>query len=423
MLEIESRARFPAKLRCLFEPHRYKVLRGGRGSAKSWSIGRALIQLGVNRKIAVLCAREFQSSIRDSVHRLLKNQIEMMGLGAAYEVERDTIRGANGTIFVFAGLSDATAENLKSYEDFDYCWIEEAQVMTTNSLNTLLPTIRKPASEIWFSYNPSLDTDPIHQFANSLLPGEGVVVEINWRENPFFNDTIEAERRRAERTLPRDEYLNIWEGQLRPAVEGAIYSGELSLMESEHRIGDFPYDPYHLVYPIFDLGFNDSMTIVFAQRNVSQIRVIDYIEDNGLTLDVYSKQMREKPYNYGSVVLPHDGGHGDYKTGKTAQEILEGFNWRVHVLPRVDVDDGIRDTRMAMKQMFINRSKCERLIECLRRYRRHVPRTTGEPAKPVHDQYSHGADGIRYTAQAVSIMDDEVGMKLPDLKYPKMAML
>ncbi len=420
---IESRALFPTKLKPLFQSHRYKVVRGGRGSAKSWSAARALLQIGANKRLSVLCAREFQSSIRDSVHRLLKNQIAAMKLGPVFDVERDVIYGPNGTMFVFVGLSDKTAENLKSYEDFDVCWVEEAQVLTDNSLNTLTPTIRKPGSEIWFTYNPSLATDPVHVFADSLRPDEGVVIEMNWRDNPFFHGTLNEERLRAKRTMSKIDYENIWEGRLRPAIEGAIYAEEMAAMEAERRIGTFPPDPYHLVYPVFDLGYNDKMAIAFVQRNVSQLRLIDYLEDSHKTLAWYSEQMRRKPYSYGSIVLPHDGGHGDYKTGKTAQEILEGLNWRVSVLPRVDLDDGIRDTRMALAQMFIDREKCARLIECLRRYRRSVPRRTGEPGGPLHDEFSHGADAVRYVAQATPLLDDEVGMALPDLVYPKTSLV
>jgi len=116
-MDIEVVARFPPKLQFLFEPHRYKVARGGRGAARSWSFARALILLGAERTLRILCTREVQKSIKDSVHKLLSDQIEMLGLGHLYQVLMTEIRGSNGTEFLFAGLSDLTAESIKSYEE------------------------------------------------------------------------------------------------------------------------------------------------------------------------------------------------------------------------------------------------------------------------------------------------------------------
>jgi phage terminase large subunit len=424
-MQLTSRAQFPAKLRPLFEPKRYKVLRGGRGGAKSWGIARALIQKAAHQRLDWLCAREYQSSVRDSVHKLLKGQIEGMGLSSLFGVERDVIHSPHGGSFVFVGLSDKTAENLKSYEDFDGCWVEEAQVMTDRSLQMLTPTIRKPGSEIWFSYNPELDSDPIERFAESLLPEEGIVIDVNWRDNPWFTPELEAERQRALRTLSKVEYEWIWEGKRRPAVSGAIYADEMAALLEQRRLGDFPYDPFHLVYPVFDLGWNDHMVIGFWQRNISQLRLIDYMEVDHTTLDNCSRELRSRPYSYGKVFLPHDGDHGDYRSdqGKSAKQILEGLRWTVEVLPKRGIEEGIRETRMALKQAFVDRTKCASWAEHMKRYRRVIPKTTNEPGAPLHDVHSHCADMTRYAAQAAPMMDDETGMNLPPLKYGKSGLI
>jgi phage terminase large subunit len=154
-----------------------------------------------------------------------------------------------------------------------------------------------------------------------------------------------------------------------------------------------------------------------VQRHISSLRIIDYIEDDHKTLDWYSKAMREREYSWGTVYLPHDGGHGDYKTGKSAQEILEDLKWTVEVLPKQPITDGIREARMAFSQLSIDRVKGARLVECLKRYRRNVSNATGEAGNPIHDEYSHGADMYRYTAQAAPLMDNMTGMSLPKLKY------
>jgi len=417
--EREVRAQFPRKLAALFEPHRYKVLRGGRGALKSWSVARALLTLGVQRPLRILCAREYQSSIRDSVHKLLSDQIELLGYGPDYRIEKQAIYGPEGTEFAFTGLSDQSAESLKSYEGFDICWVEEAQVVSERSWQILLPTIRKEGSEVWVTFNPELESDPTWIRFVLQLPADAFGIALSWRDNPWFSSALKAERERDEKNLPKVEYEWIWEGKCRPAVAGAIYADEMAAMVESRRICPVPYDPYHLVYPVFDLGWNDSMTVGFWQRHVAQLRCIDYIEDDHKTYDWFSQRMRERPYSFGNLFLPHDAGHGSPESGRTPQQILEGLGWGVKVLPRLGVEDGIRDTRMAMKTMVLDEGKCSSLVEHLKRYRRTVPRTTNEPSGPLHDEHSHGADMVRYAAQAAPMMDDERGMNLPPLTYPK----
>lgn len=413
------RAEFPEKLKPLFEPNRYKVLRGGRGSGKSWGVARALLIIGVQRPIRVLCTREVQQSIRESVHKLLSEQIESLSLGGFFDIEKSSIRGRNGTEFVFAGLSDQTAESIKSFEGADYCWIEEAQVVTDRSWRILTPTIRKDNSEIWVTYNPELDTDATHVRFIENPPPDIFSVEMNWRDNPWFNDVMEKERQHALRTLPAIDYQNIWEGKCRPAASGAIYSAEVAQLFAEHRVCDVPYDPFLVVHPVFDLGWNDHMSIGLCQRHISSLRFIDYIEDDHKTLDWYSKELRQREYSWGTVYLPHDGGHGDYKTGKSSQEILQDLKWTVEVLPKQPIVDGIREARMTFSQASFDKTKTGRLVECLKRYRRNVSNATGEAGNPIHDEYSHGADMYRYACQAAPLMDNMTGMSLPKLKYGK----
>lgn len=414
---VAFHAQFPEKAAPLFQPSRYKDIRGGRGSAKSWSVARALLTKGVHQPLRILCTREVQQSIRDSVHKLLSDQIQNLGLGSLYDVDLRGIRGKCGTEFMFAGLSDQTAESLKSYEGVDIVWLEEAQVLSKRSWTILVPTIRKDGSEIWATWNPELDTDETYLRLVENPPEDIIHIELNWRDNPWFSEVLEKERQHAQLTLPKDEYENIWEGKCRKAISGAIYAEEVAMLHVEHRIDNFPYDPYKLVYPVFDLGWNDQMSIILVQRNVSQMRVIGYIEDSHKTLDWYSQELRKLNYNWGKVFLPHDGGHANYQTGRTAKEIMEDLKWTVEVLPNMSVEEGIRATRMMLKQTFIDRAHCARLIECLKRYRRSIPSTTNEPAGPLHDQYSHGADAMRYVAMAAPRMDNELTMQLPPLKY------
>lgn len=276
---------FPQKLRVLFEAKRYKVAHGGRGGAKSWGFARALLILGAQRKLRILCTREVQKSIKDSVHKLLGDQIQALGLGAFYEVQNTIVKGANGTEILFAGLSDLTAESIKSFEGVDIVWCEEAQAISKRSWDILIPTIRKEGSEIWISMNPDLDTDETWVRFVENPPPDAAVISINYPDNPWFPDVLEKERLHALATMPRADYENIWEGKCRTAAEGAIYADEVSAMVLGGRYCEVPYSPSLKVHVIWDLGWNDSMSLILVQRHLSALRVIEYLEDSFKTLD------------------------------------------------------------------------------------------------------------------------------------------
>lgn len=401
-------AKFPRKLQPLFKPARYKVAHGGRGGAKSWGFARALLIMGAQKRLRILCTREVQRSIKDSVHKLLSDQIEALGLCAFYEIQSAVIKGANGTEILFAGLSDMTAESIKSFEGVDVVWCEEAQAISKRSWDILIPTIRKDGSEIWISLNPELETDETWARFIASPPPDSVVMEINYRDNPWFPSVLEQERLHAKESMPKADYENIWEGKCRPTVSGAIYAEEVADLVAGGRYTDVAYDPAIKVHVVWDLGWNDSMSLILAQRHLSTLRVIEYIEDSHKTLDWYSAELRKRNYNWGSLWLPHDGAHGDYKTGKSAQTLLQDMSWDVEITPSQPVETGIRNARMALRQTHIDRTKGARLMECLKRYRRGVPNSTGEPGKPVHDEWSHGADCFRYLAINAERMTNEV---------------
>ncbi len=406
----ETVARFPKKLRFLFEPSRYKVCRGGRGSAKSWSIARALLIQAAQKPLRVLCTREVQKSIQQSVYQLLKDQIEHLGLSGEYETLATEIRGKNGSLFLFSGLSDMTAESLKSFEGVDIVWVEEAQSVSKSSWNILIPTIRKESSEIWISYNPQLESDETHQRFTMNPPPDCVNVEVNWRDNPFFPKVLEAERKHAEATMKPEEYAHIWEGKCKPAVEGAIYFDQMA--QAEKRIGSIPHAPLLKTHAVWDLGFNDSMAIILVQKVASELRVIHYIEGTQRTLADYSAELKtlkldDQPINWGDHFLPHDGFAKRHQTGKADADVLRGLGWSVRRVPQTDVEGGIKRARELFSRVYFNKQRAERLIECLKRYRRHINQATNEPGNPVHDEFSHGADAFRYMAVSAGEMTNE----------------
>lgn len=409
MTEVE----LPVKLKALFEPARYKVLYGGRGSSKSWSVARALLILGAKQPTRVLCARETQKSIQESVHRLLKDQIELMGLQSFYEVQETRIIGKNGTDFAFAGIRQQGVTNLKSFEGVDICWVEEAQVVTRKSWDVLIPTIRKPGSEIWITFNPELDTDETYERFVLTPPDGAVVLEVNYSDNPWFSEELDKERQAWKKRDPIG-YETVWEGKCRPAVEGAIYAKEIDALQRDKRLRNVPYDPLLKVHTVWDLGWNDAMSIIFVQRQASEVRVIDYIEDTHRTLDSYVAEIKDRRWNWGTDWLPHDGRSKNIQTGKSAEEILRALGRTVQITPNLDIESGIKAARMMFPRCYID-EKCKPLINALKRYKRQVNQITNEPGAPLHDENSHGSDAFRYLAVVVDRLSNDT---FKPIKYP-----
>lgn len=409
-------AKFPKKLKFLFDRHRYKVLRGGRGSAKSWSVARALLILGSMRVERILCTREIQKSIKQSVHQLLEDQIKALGLSDFYEVLETEIRGANGTQIFFSGLSDQTADSIKSFEGCTIVWVEEAQTVSDRSWKILIPTIRVEGSEIWVTYNPELETDPTHYRFVIAPPPDCVSALMNWSDNPWFPAVLEQERLHCQRTDP-DGYPNIWEGKCKPAVTGAIYYNEIAAAES--RICLVPYDPQLKVHVVFDLGWNDAMAVSLVQVHAGSIRIIEYLEDSHKTLAQWSAELKEKRYNWGTLYLPHDGRNKDFKTGKSSEEIMQELGWDVLITPSLYVEEGIRLVRMTFSRIYFNQPTTGRLVECAKRYRRAINAQTREAGAPLHDEFSHGADNLRYVCINAETMTNETWGG-GALNYPKM---
>jgi len=395
--EAKAKARFPAKLKCLFVPEkaRYRVLYGGRGGSKSWNIARALLLKGCEQTIRVLCAREFQTSIKDSVHKLLCDQIFALDIQAHYEITERSIRGINGTEFIFAGVKNNT-NNIKSIEGIDICWVEEAQSVSSNSWNILLPTIRKIDSEIWISFNPELPTDETWKRWVLQPPDNAVVQKINWSDNPWFPEVLDLERR-ALYGRDIEAYNNVWEGIPRQTVNGAIFAKEVTMADLEGRICNVPYDATKGVHAVFDLGWADQTACWILQFIGQETRLIRYFEDSQQTISYYMAKLQSFGYVYDTIWLPHDAKAKSMGTGKSIEEIVRATGMKVQILDRVPVADSINAARTIFNKCYFDRQNTEQGLQCLRHYRYDVdPDTKMFSAKPLHDEYSHGADAFRY---------------------------
>ncbi len=415
-------AEFPEKLQCLFRPKRYKVMYGGRGAGRSWGVARALLLIGQTRPIHVLCARELQNSIDESVHKTLSSQIPLLGLDNFYDIQKDKIYGKNGTEFVFVGIKN-NPNKVRSYEGIDYCWVEEANKVSKTSWGILLPTIRKKGSEIWITFNPELETDYTYtRFVKSLRGsatpffGEGgvelwletddtIVDKMTWRDNPWFlSDTELAGDMEKDKERDPDHYLNVWEGHTVQALEGAVYAKELRRAQEEGRILSVPYENEVPVDTYWDLGRADNTAIWFIQRVAMQWRVLAYFENNQNDITHYIKELQRRRYVYGQHHLPHDAKHKKLLYKHSIEQILRNaYPGQVpEPVAKGSVVDGINAARMIMANCYFDEDACEDGLNVLRHYRYRV--VEGQLSnEPLHDWASDGADAFRTFAMAARV--------------------
>jgi phage terminase large subunit len=413
MAEVE----IPEKLAFLFEPHPYKVLYGGRDGCKSWSVAQALLILGAQKPLRILCGRETMDSIRESVHQLLSDQIARLGLDDFYTTLQSEIRGKNGTEFVFAGLRKQTVSSLKSYEAIDICWIEEASVVSRRSLTILLPTIRKPGSEIWFTLNPDLETDAVYlDFVINPPPG-AVVVKVGYQDNNWLS---KESRQKIETLRERDPdtFHHVYEGATRSTVEGAIYKAEIQRAENEGRIRAVPYDSERVVDTFWDLGFADRVSIWCAQRTPFEIKVIRYFEGDHQAIDYYLRELQTWGYVFGTCFLPWDGGTRSLGTGKSIEEIMRLKGFKTLVNRQLNVVDGINAVRTIFPQLYFDANLCADGLQYLRRYQWGPATALGVPrSQPLHDDASHPADALRTLAVGIREPERARPDELPQQAY------
>lgn len=399
---------FPDKLRFLFEPHRYKVAYGGRGGAKSWGFARALLIMAAQKPLLVVCAREIQNSIADSVHRLLSNQIKLMGLEGFFTITNEKIRGANGSEFIFKGLWQ-NVDNIKSLEGADVVWLEEANLTSKNTWDKLTPTVRKEGSEIWCSYNPEFEDDPTHdKFVMNVPPTNSVVVKINYSDNPWFPAILRQEMMDDRSRLVPSEFAHKWEGECKRVVDGAIFAEQITAAAEDNRITSVPVTEGVPVNTFWDLGQSDNTAIWFVQLIGMEYRVIDYYENSGLKMPHYIGVLAQRGYFYGEHCLPHDAEHDQIAAQTNIKQQLQqalrdnpDLGKSVKIVPRVAKKaQAIDAVRRIFDRCVFDKVKTAAGVKCLSRYRYKKNEDTGLVSRePVHDAFSHGADAFMQLAQ------------------------
>ena len=398
--------KIPEALRKCFEkPYRYVVAKGGRGSGKSRSFAlmcavRAY-QLSMQGKQGqILCGREFQNSLSDSSFAEVKAAIlEVPWLAKHFDIGANYIRTHDGNIyFTFIGLR-RNLDSVKGQARIHLCWLDEAENLSGMAYEKLIPTVREHDSAIWVTYNPESKESATHKRFIENTPDDCVVVECNWRDNPWFPEVLEKERQEDLKKRP-EAYDHIWEGDFLTHNEGAYYAIEFRNIKAESRIGYVPYEPSVGVITSWDLGMNDSTSIFFFQVVGAEIRVIDYYENSGMALDHYAHILQSKPYTYSEHILPHDVRVKELGTGKSRYEMLDSLGVKnITIAPQLRVDDGIAAVRSILPRCWFDAEKVEKGIDCLRQYHRDWDESNKTwRGRPAHDWASHGADEFRYFA-------------------------
>jgi phage terminase large subunit len=383
----------------LFQPARFKVMWGGRGGGRSWGCSRALLLMGIERPLRVLCVRELQKSMAESVHKVLSDQIDKLGLWGEYEIQRDHIIGIGqnnrGTLFSFEGIKNSPSK-IKSYEGIDICWAEEAVKITRESWKILLPTIRKPGSEIWITFNPELEDDYTYTRFVVKADARMLVAKMDWRDNPWFPEELRRDME-ADKAEDYDEYLHIWEGHCVQELKGAIYAKQLRKATEDGRICRVPYDRDVPVSTFWDLGRADNTAIWFAQRVAMQWRLLEYYENSGEDIDHYIKECQRKEYIYDTMYLPHDSTATRLGMPKSIRRVIADHGFKTRVVPKLPVTDGINAARLIFPSCWFDEERCQQGLQRLRHYKYEV--VDGHLSdKPLHDDASDGSDAFRYFA-------------------------
>lgn len=262
-----QKIQIPAKCyEILSQKARYKVLYGGRGSAKSWSVAQYLIALGAVKKVRVLCTRETQNTIRDSVHRLLSDRVYEMGLQNYYVVQKDSIKSWNGTEFLFKGLRHNVSE-IKSTEGIDVCWVEEAEKVSEDSWSLLIPTVRKEDSEFLITFNPETEQSATaKRFIHNPSP-DARIARVNYFDNPWFPEVLRREME-YDKQVDFEKYEHVWCGKYKKYATALIFKGKI-------RVEDFDTPEGCQFFFGADFGFSNDPSVLVRM----------FIRDNRLYID------------------------------------------------------------------------------------------------------------------------------------------
>lgn len=365
----------------LNEKARYKVSYGGRGSAKSWTNAKCLIIKATQEKCRILCTRQLQTSIKDSVHKLLADTIDRLELNYFFTITRETIKGRNGSEFIFKGIQN-NIDEIKSLEGVNYCWVEEAQNVSVDSWDKLIPTIRQDGSEIWVTFNPDKEDDETYKRFITHTPPDCIVRKVNYDENPYFSNTLRAEMEYC-KSVDYGKYEHIWLGNTVVATEAQIFNGKF-------EIKDFETPDDVTFYYGCDWGFANDPTALIRCFIKDHCLYIDY-ESGGVGVE-----FEELPALFD--IVP-DSRKWQIRADNARPETISYMKrqgYRIEACPKWKgaIEDGIEYIR-SFRRVYIH-SRCKRTYEEFKFYSYKQDRNTGDILPIVLDRNNHYIDALRY---------------------------
>jgi phage terminase large subunit len=386
----------------LLAPARYKAVHGGRGSGKSHFFGELLVEIcQAERGTSAVCIREAQKTLAQSSKRLIERKIAGLGLRHQFKIFSDKIATPGDGVIIFRGMQDHTADSIKSLEGFRIAWVDEAQSLSARSLSLLRPTIRAAQSELWASWNPRRKSDAVDDFFRAKNPAGAVVVNANWRDNPWFPAVLEDERK-TDLLLYPDRYDHIWEGDYVRAFEGAYFAPMLNEAKAQGRIGKVAADPLLPLRAFHDIGGSgahaDAYTIWIVQWVGQEIRILDYYESVGQVLAFHVAWMRERGYQKAINFLPHDGVNENNIIGKKYADHWRDAGFAVEP-PVKNQGKGaammrIEAVRRLGSKMWWNEATTEAGRDAVGFYHEKKDDVRNVGLGPEHDWSSHAADAL-----------------------------
>jgi len=380
----------------LDKSYRYRnyIWYGGRGGAKSRSIGTGLIMRACESKEIILCCREIQNSIKDSVKKLLENEIKRLGLQSVFKITLDSIICTETeSEFLFKGLR-GNIDSVKSTEGVTIVWVEEAHTLSQYSIDVLWPTIREAGSEIWASYNPKFETDPIHRkFVIEEPPPRSLVIKVTFRDNPWFPEELREEMEH-DRKTDHDKYLHKWEGECMVSSEEQIFSGKW-------QIASVPEPPENIrLHYGLDFGFSVSPSAgirswIDKDKNILYIDYESY--KDGLEIDRYEDLLSQLPDSDKWPIIA-DSARPDtisYINKNTDYQIIGARK------PPGSLEDGISYLK---GYTIIVDPRCKRIIEEFTKYSWKKDKQTDIILPIIVKEWDHGIDALRYSHERKSML-------------------